>query len=422
MGLFFIPKLTTKHLYFLSFSIFAFLRDVISFIDYNDYLDKGEIDPKFKEQPVQKRYFDIITNIISDCLQGFFVLFHRVKVKNDLFNNETNENKLEYPFYDEMRISKNKEENNSTFASFLQIMAKICGVDFFCQFIFLLFSLIYDKDDIILRKNNNYLLIVDILARFIFCRIILGTYFFMHHYFSMFINCGIFIILAAFDIHYIFEDVDSKTIFYFIFLIMQTVAYSFEDVLNKIALTNESLTPYSLLFYKGLFEIPLFLVTTAITLPIQNAFNDFKSLDNGYKKYVLVRRAIFIVFNIFRSLSLVKVIDTFSSQHLSILKVLESIFMFLYFLIDGQYDDHKSYIPIISISFFITIFTSLIYNEILVINLCGLQDYTKHGIEVKAEKDLRDVASEINEMSNEASEISESRGESIVVQNESVID
>lgn len=422
MGLFFLAKLSTKHLYFLAFSIFAFLRDVISYIDYNDYLDKGKENPKFKKQPVQNRYFDIITNIISDCLQGFFVLFHRIKAKNDILNNEANENLLEYPFYDEMLITKDKKENNSTFSSFLKIMTKICIVDFFCQFIFLLFSLIYDKDELILRKNNNYLLLVDISARFIFCRIILGTFFYKHHYFSMIINCGIFIILTAFDIHYIFKNISFKEVLYFIFLIIQTVAYSFEDVLNKIALTKESLSPYSLLFFKGLLEIPLLLITTAIVLPIQDAFNDFKSLDNSYKKYVLVRRAIFIVFNIFRSIFLVKVIDTFSSQHLSILKVLESIFMFLFFLIDGQYDKTKYYIPVISISFFITIFTSLIYNEILVVNLCGLQDYTKHGIEVQAEKDLRDAVSEINEMSNDPSESSESRNESIVVKNESFND
>ena len=420
MGLFFIPKLSTKHLYFLFFSIFAFLRDVISYINYNDYLDRSD-QKEFKENPIQKRYFDIITNVISDCLQGLIVLFNRKKV-NNILNDSDNEIEMEYPFYDKILINENKD-NNSTFGSFFKIMVKICSVDFFCQFIFLLFALIYDKDEIILRKNNNYLLIVDILSRFIFCRIILGTFFYKHHYFSMFINCVIFIILGAFDIHFIFkDDVDGEKILYFIFLIIQTAVYSLEDVLNKIALTKESLTPYSLLFYKGLFQVPLVLITTIIVLPIKNAFNKFKDLDSGYKKYILVKRAIFIVLNMLRSIFLVKVIDTFSSQHLSILKVLESIFLFLYFLIDGQYNDDEYYIPVISISFFITIFTSLIYNEILVINLCGLQDYTKHGIEVKVEKDLRDVVSEGNEMSNEPSELSNSRAESLVFQNDSIID
>lgn len=422
MGLFFIPKLSTKHLYFLFFSIFAFLRDVISYINYNDYLDRSD-EKRFKENSIQKRYFDIITNVISDCLQGLIVLFHRKKV-NNILNDSNNEIEMEYPFYDKILINENKD-NNSSFGSFFKIMAKICSVDFFCQFIFLFFALIYDKDEIILRKNNNYLLIVDILSRFIFCRIILGTFFYKHHYFSMFINCVIFIILGAFDIHFIFKDhVDTKKILYFIFLIIQTAVYSLEDVLNKIALTKESLTPYSLLFYKGLFQVPLVLITTIIVLPIKNAFNKFNHLDSGYKKYILVKRAIFIVFNALRSIFLVKVIDTFSSQHLSILKVLESIFMFGFFLFNRQYENQneKVYIPIISICFIITIFTSLIYNEILVINLCGMQDYTQHGLDIQAEKDLRDAITEISEMSSDVSDTSICTNDSIIAQNVSYTD
>ena len=129
------------------------------------------------------------------------------------------------------------------------------------------------------------------------------------------------------------------------------------------------------------------------------------------------RRALFIIFNIFRSIFLVKVIDKFSSQHLSILKVLESLFMFCYFLIDNKYKDDIIYIPVISVSFLILTFTSLVYNEILVINLCGLQDYTQHGLDLQAEKDLRDAVTEISEMSSDVSVTSESRSESFIVQN-----
>ena len=192
--------------------------------------------------------------------------------------------------------------------------------------------------------------------------------------------------------------------------------------------SRESLTPYSLLFYKGFFQIPLVIITTIIVLPINNVFSDFRKLDSGYQKYVLIRRAVFVVLNILRSIFLVKVIDKFSSQHLSILKVLESIFMFGYFLIDGKYkDDDKQvneivYIPIIAVSFIITIITSLIYNEILVINLCGMQEYTQHGLDIQAEKDLRDALTEISDMSNDNSITSDCRSESFLAQTVSYAD
>jgi hypothetical protein len=253
----------------------------------------------------------------------------------------------------------------------------------------------------------------------------------------MIINFVIFFILGTFDIFNIFnifydrkEEENQKSkleiFIYFLFLIAQTIAYSLEDVLNKIALSRESLTPYSLLFYKAVFQIPLVIITSIIVLPIHNSFSDFSSFDTGYKTYELLRRALFIILNILRSIFLVQVIDKFSSQHLSILKVMESILMFGYFLISNKYEkDHKDfYIPVISISFIITVFTSLIYNEILVINLCGMQDYTQHGLDIQAEKDLREAVTEMSgdESNDLGTETSDCRSESLVAQNVSYTD
>ena len=417
MGLIFIPKLTKKYLLFLGFTISAFLRDYISLINFNDYLEKGKINAKFKEQPIQKRHFDIITNIISDSLQGIFVFFNRMKIRKES-KKSVNQSFLNS---DDKLSSIKETKNTSTCLSFMKIMIKIVSVDYFCQLLFLIFSLIFKKDEIIPRKNNNYLLIIDILSRFIFCRLILDTYFYKHHIVSMLINLVVFIILGLFDIYNIFKQVDMEISIFFSFLIIQTIAYSMEDVLNKIALSRESLTPYSLLYYKGIMEIPFLIITTIIVLYFQNTFNDFSSLDPEYQKYVLVRRSLFIILNILRSIFLVKVIDKFSSQHLSILKVLESIFMFVYFLIHHDYKDNIIYIPIISVSFIIIVFTSLVYNEIIVINLCGLQDYTQHGLDIQADKDLREAITEISEMSEDVSQAT-SRSESIVVRSVSYND
>ena len=417
MGLIFIPKLTKKYLLFLGFTISAFLRDYISLINFNDYLEKGKINAKFKEQPIQKRHFDIITNIISDSLQGIFVFFNRMKIRKES-KKSVNQSFLNS---DDKLSSIKETKNTSTCLSFMKIMIKIVSVDYFCQLLFLIFSLIFKKDEIIPRKNNNYLLIIDILSRFIFCRLILDTYFYKHHIVSMIINLVVFIILGLFDIYNIFKQVDMEISIFFSFLIIQTIAYSMEDVLNKIALSRESLTPYSLLYYKGIMEIPFLIITTIIVLYFQNTFNDFSSLDPEYQKYVLVRRSLFIILNILRSIFLVKVIDKFSSQHLSILKVLESIFMFVYFLIHHDYKDNIIYIPIISVSFIIIVFTSLVYNEIIVINICGLQDYTQHGLDIQADKDLREAITEISEMSEDVSQTT-SRSESIVVRSVSYND
>ena len=409
MGLIFIPKLTKKYFYFLFFSISAFLRDYISLINVTDYIgDKSE------ENIVQKRYFDVLTNVLSDCLQGIIVLFSRIRNKKQSNNNNINNH---MQLYNTLKDNKDTKNGKHRISSFFKIMLQISLLDFFCQLLFLVYVLIFNTDNVIERKNQNFLLIIDILSRFLFCRFILETYFYRHHIVSMIINFVVFIILGFFDFHTIFAQVNIELSFYFVFLIILTIAYSLEDVLNKIALSRESLTPYSLLFYKGVFQIPLVIITSIIIIFIQNPFTLFFNLNNNFKLYVLGRRALFIIFNILRSLFLVKVIDKFSSQHLSILKVLESLFMFCYFLIVNEYENEVVHIPVILVSFLILTFTSLVYNEILVINICGLQDYTQHGLDLQAEKDLRDAVTEISEMSSDVSAISESRSESFIVQN-----
>jgi hypothetical protein len=415
MGLIFIPKLTTKHLYFLFFSISSFLRDYTYLIDIEIL---GKIKDIEKNQTyIAKRHFDIITNVLSDCLQGIIVLFS--KIKNRKSSQE--ENQKVNPSHE--RLYDIFKKSNSSFYSFFKIMTQISGLDFFCQLLFLIFAILFNNDGVIERKNYNFLLIIDILSRFLFCRVILDTYFYKHHIVSMIINFIVFLILGSFDIYSIFfqKGKDFKeVIFFFSFLIIMTIAYSLEDVLNKIALSRESLTPYSLLFYKGLMQIP-FVIITSICLMFIDDYKPFTILSD-MDKHLLIRRGLFVIFNIFRSIFLVKVIDKFSSQHLSILKVLESLFMFVYFLLNGDYEGNLLLIFVILISFLILTFTSLVYNEILVINLWGLQDYTQHGLDIQAEKDLRDAVTEISELSSDVSEVSNSKSESFIIKNVSYAD
>ena len=181
-----------------------------------------------------------------------------------------------------------------------------------------------------------------------------------------------------------------------------------EDVVIKVALSKKSLTSYTLLFFKGVILMPVLIITTFILLFYQNTFKDFLLLDTEFKKYVLVRRSFFVILTMLRSLFLLKVIEKFSSQYLSILKVLESISLFVYFFIHQDYADNNAiYISIISVSFIIIVFTSLVYNEIIVINLFGLQDYTQHGLDIQADKDLREAVTEISDMKDDVSEDSD---------------
>lgn len=411
----FIPRLTKKHLLFLAFSISSFFREFMSLYKFPDY---------DKEDLVQKKYFDILQNVISDLLQGILYLLSKLKEKRE---SKKLKNSLKIESLDKDNIATNNE-------GFIKIILKISAIDFFCQLFFLIFTISFSIDNVIKKENQNFLLIIDITSRFLFCRYILKTFFYRHHIASMIINMFVFIILGILDIISIINKEPNiganLKILFGIFLIIQTIAYSYEDVLNKIALEKDYFTPYSLLFYKGLFQIPLVIILSLFILIYKdnqgnNVWKSFSALDSGSLNFILIKRSIFIIFNILRSISLVQVIDKFSSQYLSILKVLESLFIYIYFLIDIKGKDYFKWYEniIMSISFLILVLTSLIYNEVLVLNIFGLQDYTQHGLDIQAEKDLRDAETEISCLnSDNCSSVTDSRSESFITQNVSFND
>ena len=411
----FIPRLTKKHLLFLAFSISSFFREFMSLYKFPDY---------DKEDLVQKKYFDILQNVISDLLQGILYLLSKLKEKKE---SKKLKNSLKIESLDKDNIATNNE-------GFIKIILKISAIDFFCQLFFLIFTISFSIDNVIKKENQNFLLIIDITSRFLFCRYILKTFFYRHHIASMIINMFVFIILGILDIISIINKEPNiganLKILFGIFLIIQTIAYSYEDVLNKIALEKDYFTPYSLLFYKGIFQIPLVIILSLFILIYKdnqgnNVWKSFSILDSDVLNFILIKRSIFIVFNILRSISLVQVIDKFSSQYLSILKVLESLFIYIYFLVDIQGKDYFKWYEniIMSISFLILVLTSLIYNEVLVLNIFGLQDYTQHGLDIQAEKDLRDAETEISCLnSDNCSSVTDSRSESFITQNVSFND
>ena len=418
----FVPRLTKKHLLFLFFSISSFFREFISFKAFSELF----IDPeKDKEEEVQKRYFDILQNVFSDLLQGILFLLEIIRRKKEaskLKNKKINKTESELV----------NNDKNTTKCGIIGTLVKIAVIDFFCQLMFLIIVLILKVDDPIKRCYRDFVLIIDITSRFLFCRYILKTYFYRHHIASMIVNIFVFFVICVLDISNIINPKENnetrykpyKIITFGIALVLQTIAYSYEDVLNKIALTKGNITPYSLLFYKGLFQVPLVLVTTFFIMYYKkdekNVFEIF--INSNIVSFVSIRRSIFIVFNILRSIFLVQVIDKFSSQYLSILKVLESLLIFIYYLI---FENEHFYLYeniILIISFLILVLTSLVYNEIVVLNIFGLQDYTQHGLDVLAEKDLRDAITETSEITSEQSSDSRSCSQSIITQNVSFND
>ena len=414
MAIIVFQKPTKKHFFFLAFIVSSFIRFLCQERMVSNVKD-------IKDSPIyikELRYFDFVTNIVGDLITGILHYLSELKRKNE-YKKLRRQSLVLNPG---SKLNINEPHIYNIF-SFKKVILEISALDFICQFVLLIFTLIYGKDNVIPPEFTNIFLLLDILSRYLFSLIILKTYFYRHQYFSLLINLIVFIVLGFFDLSKFGKFDDNKTIttVYAIFSAIRTILYSLEDVLNKIALTKESFTPYAILFYKGFYQlIFLFLPVTLIMIFFsggedndgKNYYNIFTffwdaSLKSKTLQKEIIFRILFGIFNIARCVLLVYVIDVFSSQHLSVLRILESLFIFiyLYFMdITNQRSDEKNIknlfgaydIIIYIFCYFILVFTSFIHNEIMVIKLFGLDKFTEQGLQEQAKEDLMNAMNENN--------------------------
>ena len=435
------PKLESKHIYIIIFVISSFLRTLIpSLIEIPGF---GQVFHGNKVYYKEICYFDMLTNFISDLSVGIYKLI-------TLFKEKEKSNKI--------TTSEGIKTKQNMLRLFFQILPLIALIDTCAQLCLYVFSYI-DPNGVILgigkdSENNDKLKIIneydlffivgiDILFRYIFSRIILNSYFYRHHYLSMALNAVGFvplIIINMKDLVINYRDAEKKEnsndvkfgifITFIILYIVRTILYSLEDVYNKKALNKLLLRPYELMLYKALFEIIPIIIISSISINAPH-FSDYinDNLKNDYDKTDdedhpllvgrLLYRFFFIVCNIFRTISLITIIEKINPNSLSILKSLEFITFFIYMVFKEKLwkeDNGHFNVSIIfeSISCIILLLGALIHNEIIIINkwkFLECTDYYKTEIKSFSNIDITNS----DERNNRAQEslISESNSQEV---------
>ena len=173
----------------------------------------------------------------------------------------------------------------------------------------------------------------DIFARYIFSRLILKTYFYIHQTLSFILSIIGLIPITIVDILVkILPDKDSDNKYSLLFIVIvsiQLILYSFEDIMNKVAFRALSILPYTLIFYNGLFMLGYFVIISIFFI----SFNLIDFHEDFSFKFTILNSLCYLPFNIIRNYYLIKVIDTFSAQYMALLRVTESIIIFCYFKI-----------------------------------------------------------------------------------------
>ena len=387
------PKLDSKHINIIIFVISSLLRVVVPNLIQTTNFASIEHDGHsfFKEIC----YFDMLTNFIGDISVGFYKII-------TIFGNKQNQNPNPSTSVEE----KTKKE---MLKKFFIILPLIAFIDTLAQLCLYSFSFLDDKGFVlgvgqskkIIHEQDLFFLVgIDIFFRYIFSLILLKSYFYKHHYLSMLLTFIGFIPLMIINILDLNKSMDSDyveeknykliSIYYIILNTIRAILYSLEDVFNKIALNKLLIRPFELMFYKAIFEIIPTIVFTLISksqedfsLYTEKHFHDSKLFGR------ILYRLFFIIFNIFRTISLITIIEKLNPNHLSILKSMEFIANFIYIMIwSSIYESDFQISPLnLCIEIFcclILLLGSIIHNEMIIINKWGLLECTDYyKVEIK---------------------------------------
>ena len=420
-GFFMIPQLTKKYWYFAGFLLGSFLRVFIpsickltynnNYFNYNNTVNDNStnnstnlndiflpnlsnIIPNLTNENKLKilftqNYFEILRNISSDLLIGIVLIFDYIRNKDEYKKRKEFQY---YNYFPKINFIFNKETRKNYRT--IKLVFIISLIDIICQLALpIKYTIEYYQGNKFLIKSADHLnsfLLIDILFRYIFSRLILNTYFYAHHYFSFFLN---FIsLLPLFYIDYRFKYKGNYDILYIIIIGIKLILYSLEDIINKVAFTTIYIEPKTLIFYKGLFQLIVYFPIISSVFFIFH-LHDFQDIG-GFLLNELYLFLSFIPFNIVRTICLVNVIDRFTAQHMSFLKVSESIIIFIfYFFIGDEVINTKEEIPeklssIIQLSsFFILLISTLIHNEIIIINCRVLKAKTEYYLDKDADRE-----------------------------------
>ena len=190
----------------------------------------------------------------------------------------------------------------------------------------------------------------------------------------------------------------------------RNVLYALGDIFSKILLTKKFVLPQYLIFWKGIFIFVIHIILFIILYPLGKIDFDYFSF---YKTKKILLGIVSILTLLPKNLCVMKVIYLFTPQHVGFLNVVVSLKNYgLY--ISNRDEKIASEIIITVLSFFVVIFGTLIFNEMIIINIFELDKGTKPGIIQREkiemdtsilEEDLRNEEEQEQEQEQEQDEI-----------------
>ena len=366
--------------YFISYWLIELIRSIAGLTlnkKKHDFLDNSTDYFAFEEELLK-----LILLNISDLLAGFLVLYTKIIMKPLKKKEKTKIEKKLTNLESSLIYNKLSHSNNNNHEVLLILLISI--LDFIARSVYFFSTL--PKIKRLKLRQVDWMLSIDIIARTLFSIMLLKIKVRKHHKLSI-ILCllGFLLMFISDSITIIKEDIEARDIIIFMAIMFpKVILFPLEDVFNKIILFNDFFLPHSLIFCRGATHFFFFLFILPI-LYFKDKINfDYLKEIKTLKKIIYL--IIFTIISFIRNLCLMNVIYIFNSHYVSFLLVI-IIFdnTIQKFLENNEVYNFKQINGIILFSvdilaLLIIMLGTLIFNEMIIINACGLKEKTKKGL------------------------------------------
>ena len=251
-----------------------------------------------------------------------------------------------------------------------------------------------------LEKRVYFLLFITLINIIIFKKQI-----FRHQKLSFIITAiGAIPIYTAF---FLYLDKELYNFFYDLFLLVGSFCYSLYLVFIKYLTCDKGMSVFLLLLYQGLlcfiYTIILFF---AMSLIIKGDFtyiyNIFHCTETNYIciSYYYFKIIMYLILNTVLQALIFLVVYHFSPELFAISDIFSPLFSFIALWIETN-EENGMKIFLTVLGYVIIAIASFIYNELIVLNFCGLNENTWKAIDQKAQQDIIGEGSRDSYIDNE---------------------
>ena len=332
--------------------IFIFIRDIL--FEYSKEKTRGV------RKILQYEFYDGLMHIA--CILLYIIYYFKTRTR-------TKTKRKEEILFMKKTYGNNKKSDNNKFKIFFLILT--IGIGFHN----------YISNQMLLKEKTIFeIRVYHVFYNTILCKIILGYPIYRHHLLSLILIIIGWILISI----PIFIKLTTDDIYYNILFFFEAIFYPLYLALLKYIIENYFISVYLCKFFIGIISLIISIILTIINSAMiySNMYDLINIFDFSYDKLLFFFA---FVSGIIVQFIFGVIIDIFSPNIFVLTNVISSIIKWIHNVCFKSNFDTTSNLICLSIGYFIILISCLIYNEIIILHFCNINQDTNVDINRRIE-------------------------------------